>query len=200
MDRTYLPQKIIDKLKEKFNDMMFLCLGGSHLTKTDDDKSDRDFILVTKRKRDIGYCQLFFAIKGVPVRTTVFIQGIEDFYNKEMNHYYTPLALHICNANREEFTYENPRYSEEITQLLNNKDKVSLEASRLALIQQKHLIYELNDNYFYSKWHYHLYFAYGIAVGQPIDNKLLREMKRGENPEKCKEYLHKIKSWLEENT
>ena len=201
-NRGYLPQKIIDKMVNFLgkDDIMFILLCGSHLTETEDEDSDRDFISVSKHRKNMDYCQLMFQVPNkTPERCTMFVNSITDYTDPEIDSYVHPIALHFYKANRNELIYENPLYKEEIDELFNNKAEISKRAAISALLKQEPLVDSLLKKYTYEKWHYHLYFAYELLSGEHIPRELLKDMKRGRNPAACIEYLKKIESWIKEN-
>lgn len=200
--RSYLPPKIINKMVNFLgkDDIMFILLCGSHLTETEDKESDRDFIAVSKHRKNMNYCQLMFQLpNNTSEHCTMFINSVTDYTNPEIDSYVNPIALHFYKANRNELVYENPLYKEEIDELFNNKTKISKKAAISALLKQEPLVDSLLKKYTYEKWHYHLYFAYELLSGEYISRELLKDMKRGRAPAACIEYLKKIESWIKEN-
>ncbi len=196
-DRRYIEPKILSKLINYLGDVMFILLGGSHLTKTEDEESDRDFIALVNNKPKLDYFQFMVQIPSDDEHhSTMFVETLEDFYSTDSDVYVKPLLLHIKNARREEFIYENPKYKNIIDKLFEDIPALSYNAAIRALVNQEALVETLLERYTYAKWHYHLFFAYGIVTGQEIDNELLRDMKRGRNEEACKAYLKKIYDWI----
>ena len=200
--RSYLPPKIINKMVNFLgkDDIMFILLCGSHLTETEDEDSDRDFIAVSKHRKNMDYCQLMFQLpNNTPEHCTMFVNSVTDYTNPEINSYVNPIALHFYKANRNELVYENPLYKEEIDELFNNRAEISKRAAISALLKQEPLVDSLLKKYTYEKWHYHLYFAYELLSGEYIPRELLKDMKRGRAPTTCIEYLKKIKDWIKNN-
>lgn len=201
-NRSYLPLKIIDKMVNFLgkDDIMFILLCGSHLTETEDENSDRDFIAVSKHRKNMDYCQLMFQLpNNTSEHCTMFINSVTDYTNPEIDSYVNPIALHFYKANRNELVYENPLYKEEIDELFNNKIGISKRAAISALLKQEPLVNSLLKKYAYEKWHYHLYFAYELLSGEHIPRELLKDMKRGRASAVCIEYLKKIENWIKEN-
>lgn len=200
--RSYLPPKIIDKMVSFLgkNDIMFILLCGSHLTETEDKESDRDFIAVSKHRKNMDYCQLMFQLpNNTSEHCTMFVNSVTDYTNPEIDSYVNPIALHFYKANRNELVYENSLYKAEIDELFNNKVEISKRAAITALLKQEPLVNNLLKEYTYEKWHYHLYFAYELLSGEHIPRELLKDMKRGRAPAPCIKYLEKIKDWIKEN-
>lgn len=200
--RSYLPPRIIDKMVNFLgkDDIMFILLCGSHLTETEDEESDRDFIAISKHKKMTDYCQLMFQLpNNTPEHCTMFINSVTDYTNPEIDSYVNPLALHFYKANRNELVYENLLYKEEIDKLFDNRFEISKRAAIAALLKQEPLVNKLLKEYTYEKWHYHLYFAYEFLSGENIPREILKDMKRGRAPVTCIEYLKKIASWIKEN-
>ena len=196
-DRRYLPSNIITKLVNYLGDVMFILLGGSHLTKTDDEESDRDFIAVVHDRRALEYFQFCFALPDQGnTRCTLGIHCIEDFYDNNFDVYPRPLTLHIKNVISEDFIWVNPEYEAEKVKLLEEASSISLQAAETMLHQQSNLVKSLLENYHYEKWHYHLFFAYEVVSGEYIPRNILCDMKRGRSPKLCLVYLTKIESWL----
>lgn len=202
-DRRYLPPRILNKLIEYLGDVMFVLLGGSHLTETEDEQSDRDFVAVTKTKSHLEYGQVMLSLNNLHLdqgaHCTLFVQSISNFYDIRFNHYVSPLVLHFVKVRREDLLYENPEYKTEIDELFKNQIELGRNAAVQTLFDQSKLVNDLIECYTYSKWHYHLFFAWEIISGEHIPRELLKNMKRGRVPEMCIKYLKKISCWLSTN-
>lgn len=201
-ENKYLPQKIIEKLMPYLGDVMFITLGGSHLTETEDENSDKDFIAVVKNRKGLDYCQLMFSLPNEDSthHCTLFIDTVQECYDAQaMDPYLKPISLHFYKIKRDEILYENILYKEEIDNLFEKKYDISKAAAIQVLKNQTPLVNQLLENYRYKKWHYHLFFAYEILSGEQIPRNLLKDMKRGRNDDACMEYLKKISNWLKEN-
>lgn len=186
-------QKVVNYIVSSIKNVICIYIGGSYLTNTIDDESDRDIMVITKgvskEQLQVIYPSQYWS--------SFFFKPIESFYALEQLNLSIDLyPVHLSSLQREDLVYEAEGAKEILDKLFENKEVISHKACKLLLAQNRNKIEKTVKDFKFEKVFYHFIYAYGILTKTQIDKQLLIDIKRGRNNAACLEYLNKIHEFL----